>query len=188
MRGVTGTARNDSVVLARVADDPEPVTPEGFRAVLNAGLPRKRAIGQLLVRDDRDQVLLCQLTYKQDWDLPGGVSEVGESPAATAAREVAEELSLTISAQALLAVDWLPSWSGWDDALCLVYDGGVHDETLLASARLEPREIRSVEFCSLDLVRERCLDFTARRIEAALGAAHNGTVAHLESGIAFSPK
>jgi hypothetical protein len=22
------------------------------------------------VRDDRDRVLLCQLTYKDDWDLP----------------------------------------------------------------------------------------------------------------------
>ena len=128
MRGVIGSARNDSVVLARVAGDPEPVTPEGFRAVLNAGLPRKRAIAQLLVRNSADEVLLCQLTYKDDWDLPGGVSEVGESPAVTAAREVEEELAVSLAANALLVVDWLPAWAGWDDALCLVYDGGIHDD------------------------------------------------------------
>ena len=34
----------------------------------------------MLIRDTAERVLLCQLTYKQDWDLPGGVVEVGESP------------------------------------------------------------------------------------------------------------
>ena len=50
----------------------------GFRALLNSFLPRKRAIAQMLVRDNDGRVLLCRLTYKQDWDLPGGVVEVGE--------------------------------------------------------------------------------------------------------------
>ena len=49
--------------------------PEGFRALLNSFLPRKRAISQLLVRDREGRVLICQLTYKHDWDLPGGVVE-----------------------------------------------------------------------------------------------------------------
>ena len=44
------------------------------------------------------RVLLCQLTYKQDWDLPGGVVEVGESPQLAVGREVEEELGLTIRA------------------------------------------------------------------------------------------
>jgi RimJ/RimL family protein N-acetyltransferase/8-oxo-dGTP pyrophosphatase MutT (NUDIX family) len=180
-RGLTAGKRNDSVLLARVSDDPEPVTPIGFRAVLNAGLPRKRAIGQLMMRDADDRVLLCQLTYKDDWDLPGGVSEVGESPAETAVREVEEELGITVSVGGLLVVDWLPAWSGWDDALCLVFDGGRHDEALPGRLVLEPREIRAVEFCSLDDVRERCRDFTARRIESALTALHKGT-SYLQSG------
>ena len=36
----------------------------------------------------------ASLTYKQDWDLPGGVVEVGESPQLAVSREVAEELGL----------------------------------------------------------------------------------------------
>ena len=134
------------------------------------------------MRDDRDRVLLCQLTYKEDWDLPGGVSEVGESPAETAGREVQEELGLTIAVGDLLCLDWLPAWSGWDDALCLVFDGGVHDGTLISRATFEDREIRSAEFCTLDQVRERCRDFTARRVAAALDALEKGTV-YLESGV-----
>ena len=71
---------SDRVVFARLSGDPSSSEPDGFRALLNSFLPRKRAISQLLVRDHDDRVLLCQLTYKSDWDLPGGVVEVGESP------------------------------------------------------------------------------------------------------------
>ena len=85
----------------------------------------------MLVRDHDDRVLLCNLTYKQDWDLPGGVVEVHESPQLAVARELEEELALDIKAGGLLLTDWLPSWSGWDDALCLVFDGGVHDASIV---------------------------------------------------------
>ena len=30
-----------------------------------------------------------------------------------------------VTARRLLLVDWLPPWGGWDDAVCLVFDGGV---------------------------------------------------------------
>ena len=47
----------------------------------------------------------------------------------------------------------------------------------------QAREIRSAEFCTLDEVRERCADFTARRIEAALAArSSGGGPAYTESG------
>jgi RimJ/RimL family protein N-acetyltransferase/8-oxo-dGTP pyrophosphatase MutT (NUDIX family) len=156
------------VVLARLATDPPITDPAGFRGLLNSFLPRKRAIAQLLVRDPDGRVLLCRLTYKQDWDLPGGVVEVGESPQLAVAREVEEELGLEIKAGALLLTDWLPPWGGWDDALCLVFDGGVQDPDVLDQAELQVREIRSVQFCTLEEVRSHCADFTARRIEAAL--------------------
>ncbi len=115
----------DRIVYARLASDAPLGEPAGFRALLNSFLPRKRAISQLLVRDPDGRVLMCRLTYKKDWDLPGGVVEVGESPQLAAGREVLEELGLEVTPGRLLLTDWLPSWSGWDDALCLVFDGGV---------------------------------------------------------------
>ena len=81
----------------------------------------------MLVRSTDGRVLLCQLTYKRDFDLPGGVVEVSESPQLAVAREIEEELALDIPAGPLLLTDWLPPWGGWDDAVCLVFDGGVHD-------------------------------------------------------------
>ncbi|MGA9746192.1 MAG: GNAT family protein, partial [Nocardioides sp.] len=74
MRGreVLRGERHDTVLYARLRTDPPVTAPDGFRSLLNSFLPRKRAISQMLVRDPDDRVLLCRLTYKQDWDLPGG--------------------------------------------------------------------------------------------------------------------
>lgn len=184
MRGVTvDGAPVDRIVYARLATDTPLQEPEGFRALLNSFLPRKRAIGQMLVRDDDGRVLLCNLTYKTDWDLPGGVVEVNESPREAVSREIQEELALEIPAGALVLTDWLPAWSGWDDAICLVFDGGTHDASLTDSIVREAREIRTAEFCTPEQVRERCADFTARRIESALAnLATGGGPAYTESG------
>jgi RimJ/RimL family protein N-acetyltransferase/ADP-ribose pyrophosphatase YjhB (NUDIX family) len=173
------------VILARLASDPPMSDPGGFRGLLNSFLPRKRAISQLLVRDQEGRVLICQLTYKRDWDLPGGVVEVGESPRLAAGREIHEELALDIEAGELVLTDWLPPWGGWDDAVCLVFDGGVHDADLTDAMVLQAREIRSAEFATPAQVRERCADFTARRIEVAIGNATAGLSSYAESG--FSP-
>jgi 8-oxo-dGTP pyrophosphatase MutT (NUDIX family) len=179
MRGVDA----DLVVFARLRTDTPVHEPGGFRALLNSFLPRKRAISQMLVRDRDDRVLLCSLTYKQDWDLPGGVVEVGESPQLAVSREVSEELGLTIPAGRLLLTDWLPPWGGWDDALCLVFDGGVHDADITDKIVREAREIRDAEFCTLDQARERCADFTARRVEAAIASTSDDDgPAYTESG------
>jgi 8-oxo-dGTP pyrophosphatase MutT (NUDIX family) len=175
-------AGSGSVVLARLRSDPPITEPGAFRALLNSFLPRKRAIAQMLVRDPEERVLLCRLTYKQDWDLPGGVVEVGESPQQAVSREVEEELGLQVPAGDLLLTDWLPPWGGWDDAICLVFDGGVQDASLVSGAVLQPREIRAVQFCSPQEVRQHCADFTARRIEAALAALHGDGTPYTESG------
>lgn len=177
-RGVSG----NQVVYARLVTDLPASEPEGFRALLNSFLPRKRAISQLLVRDSEGRVLLCELTYKRDWDLPGGVVEVGESPKLAVAREVTEELGLELAPGELLLTDWLPPWGGWDDAVCLVFDGGTHDASILETVVREEREIRSARFCTLGEVRSRCADFTARRIEAALAGLDGDAPAYVESG------
>ena len=179
----------DRIVYARLADDTPVEEPMGFRRLLNSFLPRKRAISQMLIRavsepEGEVRVLLCQLTYKNDWDLPGGVVEVGESPQLAVAREVEEELGLTIDAGGLVLTDWLPPWGGWDDAVCLVFDGGVHDETIAEKIVRQQREIRAARFVSLEEAHELCADFTARRLVAALrNLSDDPGPAYTESGL-----
>jgi 8-oxo-dGTP pyrophosphatase MutT (NUDIX family) len=180
---------SDRIVYARLADDTPVEEPMGFRRLLNSFLPRKRAISQMLIRSTavdgaEAKVLLCQLTYKNDWDLPGGVVEVGESPQLAVSREVQEELGLTIQAGPLVLTDWLPPWGGWDDAVCLVFDGGVHDESLVETIVRQQREIRAARFCTLAEAHELCADFTARRLVAALrNLSDDSGPAYTESGL-----
>src|SRR5690606_33573622 len=190
MRGVHEVAgegshradRADRVVLARLETDTPLFEAGGFRGLLNSFLPRKRAIAQVLMRDPDDRVLLCQLTYKTDWDLPGGVVEVGESPRLAIAREVEWELALDLGIERLLLTDLLPAWGGWDDAVCVVFDGGVHPADVVDRVVRQEREIKSVRFCTPEEVRARATDFTARRIEAALANVGGSGPAYTESG------
>lgn len=162
------SASTEYVILGRLATDPPITDPEGFRALLNATLPRKRAIAQLLVRDPAQRILLCQLTYKHDWDLPGGVVEPGESPHLGASREAREELGLVLRPGRLLVADWLPPWGGWDDAMCLLFDGGMLDAAAPQRMTLATKEIRSVAFCTMEQVQGLAADFTYRRVATAL--------------------
>lgn len=178
-RGVElGGHRVDVMRLARLADDPAPTSPEGFRAVLNAGLNRTRVITQALTRDDLGRVLLCELTYKTFWDLPGGVVDPRESPAEGLRREVTEELGLGIEVGDLLAVSWLPPWQGWDDA-CLFVFAAQSPADLVEQARLERREIAQLHWCPVEELDEHVADYTARVIRAALAAP---STVYLEDG------
>ncbi|MFD2079576.1 Acetyltransferase (GNAT) domain-containing protein [Actinopolymorpha cephalotaxi] len=175
--------RHDVVVLARLTGDPEPDTHEGFIGLVNSSLPRTRLIAHVVIRDPQQRILLAQVTYKPDWELPGGVVEPFESPREGAARETWEEVGIELPIGKLLSVDWLPPWRGWDDAVELLFDGGIHEpEALLSTFTLAPHEIRQVEFCTLDQVRERCLPGTYRRLAAVLGAPE-GAVLYLERGV-----
>jgi 8-oxo-dGTP pyrophosphatase MutT (NUDIX family) len=159
----------DQVLMARLADDPPAVSRDGFIAILNAGLPTKRIISQGLLRDEHGRVLLCELTYKNEWDLPGGVVEVGEAPAIGLVRELQEELGITVEVRGLLTVNWLPAWRGWDDACIFLFDLGVIDSSLTDGMTLQPSEIKSVQWCDPATIRERATGAAIELLEAVDG-------------------
>ena len=170
--------RRDHVLLARLIDDPPPQTRDGFIGLLNAALPTKRVIAQGLLHDARGRVLLCELTYKREWDLPGGVVEPGESPAQGLVREVREELGIDVMVQRLVTVNWLPPWRGWDDACAFVFDlGVVADGTTMA---LQPTEIVAVHWCQPRDVAKHAAAATATLLDHL--AAHPDTAPYLEIG------
>lgn len=82
---------------------------------------------------DGDRVLLCHRSpgrrwYPNAWDLPGGHVEPGEYPAAALARELAEELGITIREPshpplAMISMDDFDLWIWLLDA----WDGTVHN-------------------------------------------------------------
>lgn len=160
---------------AREHRRPDLTTEEGrLEAIrwLNERLPKTRLIAQGLLRNDAGEVLLCQLTYKAEWDLPGGVVDPHESPAACVVREVEEELGVPVQVERLLAVNWLPPWRGWDDAMLFLFDLGVARAELLEEVSLLHHEVKSAHWAPLDEAVRRVAPYTARMLEQVQGLQH----------------
>ena len=147
-------------------------------AILNTRLPKKRTIAQGLLHNPAGQVLLCELSYKREWDLPGGVVDPGESPAACVEREIEEELGLRVTAGRLLAVNWLPPWRGWEDAMLYLFDLGVHEEGELDPGLFLRREIAGAHWRSVADAGAHVAPYTARMLEVAADTEHT---AYLEN-------
>lgn len=171
----------DVVRLARLREDPAPDEPGAFLGMLNATLPRKRVIVQGLADDGAGRFLLCQLTYKTHWDLPGGVAEPAESPVTSLERELREELGLELPVGDLVAVDWLPPYRQWEDAVLLVFDlGSVPD--LTQRAVLQPTELQGVHWCTVEEAQARVAPYV-HRLLAALDGRTPGRCLFLEDGV-----
>jgi 8-oxo-dGTP pyrophosphatase MutT (NUDIX family) len=152
-----------------------------FNRLLNDRLPTKRAIAQGLLRNERGEVLLCELTYKKDWDLPGGVLDPRESPRECVEREIAEELDIDVHATSLLAVNWLPPYRGWDDAILFLFDLGSVESARTKRMSLLKREIREVHWVAVDDLDEHVAPYTAAMVRHVVDArSGSGATVYLE--------
>lgn len=147
-----------------------------------ATLPRKRMGSAVLLRDRDERILLVEPTYKDYWELPGGVVEADESPYEAAVRELAEELGLAVVPGRLLVVDWVPPRPGRTEGVMFVYDGGVLDASQTDAIRLPPQELRNWAWSTLPQAQQRLSPLLARRAAAALEAATDSGTAYLEGG------
>ncbi|MFK3981739.1 NUDIX domain-containing protein [Micromonospora sp. NPDC050397] len=150
--------------------------PEDF----TAALPRKRMGAGVLLRDADGRILLVEPTYKDYWEIPGGVVEADESPYQAAMREVAEELGLSVTPGRLLVVDWVPPQMGRTEGVMFVYDGGQLDPARTSQITLPADELRSWAWCTPDEAEARLSPVLARRALAALLAVTQGTTLYLE--------
>ncbi len=154
----------------------------GFTAVMNTVTGRKRVISHLLLTDEADRVCVLETTFKPDFELPGGILEVGESPRVGLVREVREELSHTVSVGRLLVVDWLPPYLGWEDAVELIFDGCQMPARSVSLLRPDGREIRAVHWLQPEAAIEKMAPFARGRLRSALAAREEGRTLYLEAG------
>jgi 8-oxo-dGTP pyrophosphatase MutT (NUDIX family) len=148
---------------------------------MNSALPKKRLIAHVLMRDAQDRVLLCETQFKEDWELPGGIVEPLEPPRLGAAREVREELGIDLDVGRLLVVDWMPPYLGWDDAIEMIFDGGMVAENDLAYWSLQPAEIKAVALVDLPTASELVTPLAFRRLTLAVALGPN-EMAYTEDG------
>lgn len=178
---VSGTGVIDELVYGRLAGDPE--GPDAFTHVMNTVTPRKRLIAHALVTDAAGRLLLCETSFKQDFELPGGIVEPGESPREAVAREMVEELGWSPTVGGILVVDWLRPYKGWEDALELVFATATLDEPDAARLRADGHEILALHWLTPGELEAVMTPFGAARARSALAALAAGVTTYTEAGV-----
>lgn len=160
---------------------PDETTVSKAAVYLNRKLPKTRTITQGLVRDEAGRVMLCELSYKKFWDLPGGVVDPHESPATALVREIDEELGAKATVTALRVVSWLPPWRGWDDAMLYLFE--IELDRVATDFVLQRKEIAGIHLVALDDLDAHVAAYTAKVIRRAVTAIESGeTGVYLEDG------
>ena len=88
------------IIAGHTALSPEPLV-ESFRAQAGYATP-KVDVRAAAIRGDT--ILLVQEAADEKWCMPGGWADVGEAPAAAAAREVEEESGFTVVPRTVIGV------------------------------------------------------------------------------------
>lgn len=131
-----------------------------------ASLPSVFASACLLLTDAEDRVLLVKPNYRPYWSIPGGVVEAGETPHDCAAREIAEELGLVVTAGELLVVHWSPPLEERPRPMVnFLFDGGTVDDP--SGIRLQTEELDDLVFLPWDEATALLPSHTAARLPSA---------------------
>ena len=165
-----------------VADRPRRSESERERlrriSILNARLPKKRTIAQGVLRNPPARCCSASSATRRSGTCPAVSSTRGSRrPPASSARSRRSSAS-TVTAGRLLAVNWLPPWRGWDDALLYLFDLGVHETGELDPALFLRREIAGAHWRAVEDAAAHVAPYTARMLEVAHDAEHT---AYLEN-------
>jgi 8-oxo-dGTP pyrophosphatase MutT (NUDIX family) len=116
-------------------------------------LPAKRTSAKVFVWNQDDELLLVKPSYRDYWQLPGGVIEAGESPHEAALRELDEETGIVKKLKDLefYGVSYSPPQDGFMDFVHFFFGAHVKNDIRLFWPE---SEIESAEFHTLQEVRE----------------------------------
>ncbi|MGH8346584.1 MAG: NUDIX domain-containing protein, partial [Pseudomonas sp.] len=146
----------------------------------NAKQARKRVSAKVIMRDQTGRILLVNPTYKEYWDLPGGMVEANEPPRAAAEREIVEELGFQAKIGHLLEIDWIGPHGPWDDQLIFTFDGGTLANATIKELKVADNEISEFGFFSASNASRLLRKDVAQRLMRTVKSLETGRVCYLE--------
>jgi 8-oxo-dGTP pyrophosphatase MutT (NUDIX family) len=148
-----------------------------------AAFPKKYLSAGALFFDAAGRLLIVKPTYKDGWEIPGGIVEQDESPFDACRREIREEIGLEVTPGRLLVVDYRSAEEGRSDSLQLVFLGGTLDPASIAAIRLPAGELSDYRFVETDAASGLLRGFLALRVAACLKAIAENRTLMLHDGL-----
>ena len=145
-------------------------------------LPKKRMGSGALFFNSEGKVLIVKPTYKDHWEIPGGVTDENESPWNTCVREIKEELGLEISGSKLLSIDYISNIDGKGERLMFIYDGGILNDSDIQNISLQEKELSEYRFVTSEEAIELLGEMLRKRVPNSMIAKNRGTTFYLENG------
>jgi 8-oxo-dGTP diphosphatase len=151
-----------------------------------AGLPTMTGASAALITGTSGWPLMVKPNYRDHWQLPGGILEHGEPPHVGCAREIEEEVGLTIGPGRLLALSWAaPDGDRPRSFLFFVFDGGeIGPDTEIT---LQAEELEDWAFIDPAELASYVPPFIEARIRGALEGRATGTTVYLPAGLCWPP-
>ncbi|HMT21748.1 MAG TPA: NUDIX hydrolase [Promineifilum sp.] len=143
-------------------------------------LPRKRISAGCLLFDEAGRLLIVNPTYKDGWEIPGGVVEENESPLNGCIREIHEELGIVWRPRRLLAVDYNAESPQRTESLAFIFYGGILPPEIIAAIRLPARELSEHRFLQPDEAMALFKRGLRRRVSVCLPLIASGRMIYLE--------
>lgn len=137
--------------------------------------PTKLITAGALIFNEQDEFLLVKPSYKETWEIPGGIVESDESPFEACKREILEEIGIGLEIKYLLSVVYSERTGGQTDKLQFIFNGGVVSD-IQKSIRLDMKEIIDFRFVTFDQAKELLNNKILSRVKHALlnrDVAHN---------------
>jgi 8-oxo-dGTP pyrophosphatase MutT (NUDIX family) len=132
--------------------------------------------------DEQGALLLVKPTYKDGWEIPGGIVEADESPMHACVREVREELGLTVQPGPLLVMDYKSRGDGLPDSLQLVFLGGTLTPAQIQAIKLPEAELSEYRFLPPGAALATLPSALSRRVAGGLRAIAEGRALSLHDG------
>lgn len=136
--------------------------------------------GGAIIRNSKGEFLILKATYKEDWGIPGGMTELNETPYRSVIREVKEEINIEIQAPRLFAIDFATN-APWSRILFL-FDCGVISEDEVSRIKLETDEIADFKFVKYEEALQLLSSNLKKRLSSSIEALKEKGFIYLENG------
>ncbi|MDP1714678.1 MAG: NUDIX hydrolase [Anaerolineales bacterium] len=144
-------------------------------------LPKKRMGAGCLFFDEHGCVMLVKPTYKPNWEIPGGVVELNESPKQCCQREVREEIGLERKIGDLLVVDYNSQTDNKTESLMFIFNGGTLTLSEIESVQIRGDELSEFRFFTIETLPKEMTGTLRNRVLAAWQQAKKGNGVYFEN-------